>query len=127
VRFFVSFLTISSIILVFTGRTIYQIKFLIFRKTIAATHCINKNKPELLCNGICYLSQKIKLLEKVEPISENRPNNIPIKYPEIICSQSFDNHNLQLEESLFLISFYGTSLYSSPILSVSTPPPEQLI
>lgn len=30
-------------------------------KTIIDNYCVNKNKPELRCNGKCYLSKKIKL------------------------------------------------------------------
>ncbi|MCU0400752.1 MAG: hypothetical protein MUE75_07030 [Algoriphagus sp.] len=41
------------------GYTIIQAQFLLHRKEITAIYCINKDKPELECEGKCELSKRL--------------------------------------------------------------------
>lgn len=40
--------------------------FTLNQKYIASTLCINRDKPEMHCNGKCYLANKIKQVEEKE-------------------------------------------------------------
>ncbi len=42
------------------------------RKYIAAELCVNKNKPELHCNGKCYLMKKLKQAQEKEAKQEHQ-------------------------------------------------------
>lgn len=52
-------------LLVFTG-------FELNRKYIAAELCVNKNRPELNCNGKCYLMKKLKQAQDKEEKQERQ-------------------------------------------------------
>ncbi len=41
------------------GYTIIQTQFLLQRKEITAIYCVNKDKPELECEGKCELSKRL--------------------------------------------------------------------
>ncbi|MBL7739008.1 MAG: hypothetical protein JNK14_07305 [Chitinophagaceae bacterium] len=60
---------ISVILLfIFTAQTFYYAGitcwFYINRGYIAKTLCVNRSRPELKCNGQCFLSKKLKEAEK---------------------------------------------------------------
>ncbi|MHA4895584.1 hypothetical protein ACXZ1K_12595 [Pedobacter sp. PWIIR3] len=42
------------------------------QKYIAATLCVNKNKPEMHCNGKCYLMKKLKQAQEKEQRQERQ-------------------------------------------------------
>lgn len=41
------------------GYTLIQVHFYLDREQITALHCINKEKPELECNGKCELGKRL--------------------------------------------------------------------
>ena len=51
--------------------TIPFIEYLIQKDYIATVLCINKKKPELQCDGKCYLSQRIKEAALAQSASEH--------------------------------------------------------
>lgn len=57
--FFLILLTIGS----FGYKDYILINFSLHQDEIAAEHCVNKDKPELHCNGKCYLSKELKLID----------------------------------------------------------------
>ena len=48
-------------------KSVLVLNFRINQKEIAAAKCENKNKPEMNCEGKCYLSQQLKNAEPKEP------------------------------------------------------------
>lgn len=40
--------------------TIWQIHFYTNQQAIIAQECVNKNRPEMQCNGTCYLAKQLK-------------------------------------------------------------------
>ncbi|HNR15733.1 MAG TPA: hypothetical protein PKG90_03605 [Chitinophagaceae bacterium] len=56
------FVIIFSLQLFYT--TGFTIWFFVNRTTIAREHCINKDRPELKCDGKCFLNKKIKETEQ---------------------------------------------------------------
>lgn len=51
------------------------LEYAINKDYIAEVLCINKEKPELMCGGICYLDQKLTKIyeEENEPKNTNTP------------------------------------------------------
>lgn len=70
------FKQLSSLVLVLTFavgivfQTATICSFYLFEKETAKVNCINKNKPELKCNGQCQLTKKLTKAEPVEKASE---------------------------------------------------------
>lgn len=52
------------LLVIFTLQTFYTSAFTVWfyanRKAIAKEHCINKNRPELKCDGKCFLNRKMR-------------------------------------------------------------------
>lgn len=56
-------------------------------RRITEEHCINKDKPEMHCNGSCYLSQQMKETENPGPAFPNLEYLKDLS-PVIFCSQT---------------------------------------
>ena len=53
-----------SILLSKTAYSVFwQVNFYVNQKKIAAKECENKNRPEMHCNGKCYLAKQLKKAE----------------------------------------------------------------
>ncbi len=63
------FLVAAMLMTSFTRFFIYA-GFELNQEYIAKTLCVNRDKPELHCNGKCYLSNKIKQAEEKEKRTE---------------------------------------------------------
>ena len=48
---------------------------------ITAELCINKNRPELHCNGRCYLMKKLKQAEEKEQKQEKENSKMQVQFP----------------------------------------------
>jgi hypothetical protein len=90
--FFISFILFTSL-----SKTIVWINYKINFNYIKAELCINKNKPQLKCNGKCYLTKQIK---KTESAPKNFPTTLKIK----------DEFKFYLEDFNFL--------FNAPIKSI---------
>lgn len=72
--------------------------FFVNRSSIAKEKCINKEKPQLQCNGKCYLSKKLK--ETEEKKDENSSQQLkqwveagPCIIPSINFILQYENEN----------------------------------
>lgn len=59
--------------------------FEINQKYIAAELCVNRNRPELHCNGKCYLMRKLKQAEQKEKAQSE--NQRPVLQPGMIVEK----------------------------------------
>jgi hypothetical protein len=59
-RFFYTFLFVSLILSKIAYSIFWQVNFYLNQKDIAAIECVNKNRPEMHCNGKCYLAKQLK-------------------------------------------------------------------
>lgn len=90
---------------------------------IIETYCINKEKPELQCNGKCFLS---KQLENTNDTQNEKTTNIAIieaffpLYFEVSKPIQIKNKVLLFKEDNWKVS----SLYTSLSVSVLVPPPK---
>lgn len=62
-RILFSLLFISIILSKTAFGIFWQINFYLNQKEIAATECENKNRPELHCNGKCFLAKQLQKAE----------------------------------------------------------------
>jgi hypothetical protein len=69
--FFISFILFTSL-----SKTIVWINYIINYNYIKTELCLNKTKPQLKCNGKCYLNNQIK---KTESTPKNFPSTLKIK------------------------------------------------
>lgn len=81
------------LLLVFTLQTFYASGFTVWfyanRKAIANKHCINKNRPELKCDGKCFLSMKMK------EAGGHQDENAPLQVKQLLEGSPytlFNNH-----------------------------------
>lgn len=71
-----------SILLLFllTWQTVFQYGFICYwkinQKYIAQTQCENKDKPQMHCDGKCYLAKQLKKTEEKEASKDNLPSSI---------------------------------------------------
>ena len=85
---------------------------------IAATLCVNKNKPEVRCEGKCYLTKKLKQADE----KEKSPDQVQKKYQyEALVVSGFrltppsaKITNLPLTEPHFLLGTYITAIFQPP-------------
>ncbi len=68
----ISILLLFSLLTANFGNLFVFTGFELNRKYIAAELCVNKNKPELNCNGKCYLMKKLKQAQDKEEKQERQ-------------------------------------------------------
>lgn len=69
----------------------YLIDYQLRKDFIAKALCVNKQKPQLNCNGKCYLAKRLKATEEQENKAQH---NIFDKYeiPTMICEEVVNPH-----------------------------------
>lgn len=62
--------------------------FKINQKHIAEMFCVNKSKPQMACNGKCYLKNKLNKAEKAENTTSGKSNsNIKLINEELFINE----------------------------------------
>lgn len=56
-------LIVSSLLVHPTVKTIFLVQWKLNQQEITRVYCINKAKPEMQCNGQCYLAKKMRQIE----------------------------------------------------------------
>jgi len=100
-------LFISLIIFKPVAQLSWEIWYAVNIEYVAEELCENKEKPELECNGKCYLSKQLAKTEiEPEPDNKEKPNN-PYQIREIpfvlLCSfvEPVTEDTFELEKHLF--------------------------
>lgn len=114
------------LLLVFTLQTFYASGFTVWfyanRKAIASEHCINKNRPELKCDGKCFLSMKMK--EAGQHQDENAPLQVKqllegSPYTLLNCYFSLETPESSIEhQTVYTIRYnylHSASLFRPPL------------
>ncbi|WP_310588261.1 hypothetical protein [Dyadobacter sp. CY345] len=93
------------------------------REYIAKVLCENRQRPELKCNGQCYLAKKLKQQEdNKDKETTNRVQNLPVLqlFTQAVVSFKFSTDNYYfLDNPLF---FYQLAVYISPDSRLLRPP-----
>lgn len=114
------------LLLVFTLQTFYTSGFTVWfyanRKAIASEHCINKKRPELKCDGKCFLSMKMK------EAGQHQDENAPLQVKQLLEGSPYTllNNYLELEapesmikhQAVYTIRYsylHSTSLFRPPL------------
>lgn len=83
------------LLLVFTMQTFYASGFTLWfyanRKAIAQEHCINKNRPELKCDGKCFLSMKMK------EAGHHQDENAPLQVKQLLEGSPYTLFNSSID------------------------------
>ncbi|WP_369049265.1 hypothetical protein [Tenacibaculum sp. UWU-22] len=90
---------------------------------ISQVLCVNKDKPELHCNGKCYLNKELKKVQETEKNNKKIPRVEWEKIPTILQSElkfNFNNLNYFFKKLFFFYNFFSEGLTVSP----PTPPPK---
>lgn len=90
------------------------------RDYITKEFCVNKDKPELHCNGKCYLMKKLKQAEEKEQKQEKQEQKMLVQ--EALFPLRFVFKRYLVSERHFYIPA-GTDLPKSDPVSVFHPPP----
>ena len=97
--------------------------FHLHREYIAKVLCENRQRPELKCNGQCYLAKKLKQQEdNKDKETTNRVQNLPVLqlFTQAVNLFKFDFDYAQfLEKPSF---FYHLAIYISPASRLLRPP-----
>ena len=99
-----SFLLISIILSKVIYSIFWQVNFYMNQKEIAAIECVNKSRPEMHCNGKCYLA---KQLQKAEDNlnAKKEKNNQSLSHLKVIEGSFFIPNEIV---SFQINSFYIT-------------------
>lgn len=92
----------------------YLIDYKLRQNYIANVLCVNKNKPQLNCNGKCYLAKRLKAVEEKEKQAHHQAFE-KFELPIIICEEIFQPsfayiHKLQLKP-IHTYSFHYSTQY----------------
>ena len=95
---------------------------------ITEKFCVNKDKPELQCNGKCYLTKELaKASENDNPLSENKKNTnskIEILFISEISDYSFNQNYCELNKT---INTFYSNLYKWLFTNSTFHPPNFIV
>jgi hypothetical protein len=94
------------------------------QKIIADKYCINKSKPQLHCNGKCYLTKQLKALNDDETSNTSNSQKLTIKVaiePFIIEPINSYNPSFSLNKKEFF-SYQNVFLHTAFIAGIFHPP-----
>lgn len=87
--------------------------------------CVNKDKPDLECNGKCHL--KKELAKAAETQDKNTTHNFSVESNIVFVQNFIDfNWNFYQEKTVFKNHFYYNNLYQHSFCSVLFKPPVYL-
>lgn len=97
--------------------------FNINRNYIAKVLCENRDRPQLNCNGKCYLAKKLKQQqEKKDKETTERVSNTPIAHLFYLSVTRFFFSSNCFIQKLKPIFSYLAGIYNAPIYGILRPP-----
>ncbi len=117
------------LILLLLWQTIFKIGIITYWKvnqtSITNMLCENQDKPEMHCNGKCYLTKQLKQAEENNDISGFPMELLKLKYSEDFLIQNIKVYKKYTESNLKpYTSFYYTLFLSIGYLTSFFQPPE---
>lgn len=93
------FLQASILLLLLSVQTFYQAGlvgwFYANQDSIARAHCVNKNRPQMHCDGKCYLAKKLKQAEQQEANSPSGNNGNEKSDLTVFVAHKYQFHFLE--------------------------------
>ena len=115
---FLSSVLILSILLQAFSSTFVYLNYQLNKEYISKTLCVNKDKPQMHCNGKCHLKKQLDKEER----TENIPSGTKEKNELSIINQYYSLKLINTPLVQELKSFYCRADYSHPFFSVFHPP-----
>lgn len=127
------FLSIAFVT-VLLSKTLYglfwQINYYVNQQEITALECENKNRPEMHCNGQCYLAKQLQKADEelAQKKSTNERSVLQLKSIEsvLFCYKSFFSYNfltpILVAQNKNLAVFQKDNYHFQPTFSVFHPP-----
>lgn len=118
--------------LILVGPGMFKIGFIAYfhinRQNITEEHCVNKDRPELKCNGQCFFMQAI---EKIKEQERERESTIPnfiyqLEIPVFLSKNSFSPISL-ISKSDNQRNFMYSDMHSKFHFSRLLKPPQEPI
>lgn len=101
------------------SNTILWVNYELNKKAITEEFCVNKEKPELKCNGKCHLAEQLTKSNQTpaeQPTEVNYLPQIPLFYQEV--EQPVVVIDLNEKQTMHSIGFYSYS----PVFKIEHPP-----
>ena len=95
------------------------------KEYIASVICENRNKPELACNGKCYLNKKIEQSKNHDSHDHSLPQIDLSKYP--VAPVSVPTDELVADEFVQKSSFFTVFSHPQKYISSVLKPPQLLV
>ncbi|MBW6481866.1 MAG: hypothetical protein K0B10_02280 [Vicingaceae bacterium] len=123
-------ISIALITILFSGigvKSIITFHYFINQSEIIKLFCINKDKPELKCNGKCHLAQELKKVEANDdelpflPSQSNINTELIFKVIETILNLNV----LNADKKKYLFIYAETEI--KRYLSITYPPPKEIV
>jgi hypothetical protein len=91
------------------------VEYVLNQDYIAEFLCVNKDKPELQCNGKCHLVKEIEKQQESNPLSSLSISleNYPIGFVTILNTPLNNSFTLKKEHAFFYKNFYNLNVKSS--------------
>lgn len=90
---------------------------------IIETYCINKDKPEMKCDGKCYLSKQLTSVSQEQSGLENDSFILNAFFPVFTPPTHTVDHYCNLKVVVFSLSYYSNPIYSNPFWDHLLRPP----
>lgn len=115
----ISILLLFSLLTANFGNLFVFTGFELNRKYIAAELCVNKNKPELNCNGKCYLMKKLKQAQDKEEKQERQSRKPQVQEalvvtPIVFTQYAFSEIKLHIPASLGMPQDSHSAVFQPP-------------
>lgn len=127
-RILKSFFLVSLILSKVIYSAFWQMNFYLNQKEIAAIECENKDRPEMNCNGKCYLAKQLEKADN-ELADKKEKQEHSISILKLVETSVFvENWKLKFEVPAFnieeeLASYYYSSSYNLLLKSDIFHPP----
>lgn len=123
-----------SFVAVLLSKTLFslfwQVNFYWNQKEIAAIECENKNRPEMNCNGQCYLAKQLQKADEelAQKKSHNERSVLQLKSIEsvLFCFKSVLDFNFPTSDfsmnKIKLLAFQQDNYHFQPTFAIFHPP-----
>ncbi|WP_179316973.1 hypothetical protein [Winogradskyella undariae] len=106
-------------LLVISQRAVVMVHFKLNQKVIAKQFCVNQDKPELQCNGKCYLHKELQKKEHKD--SEKIINT---KNFDLVLNSNYEYHiDIKKITKKKELVIYQETQHKEPYLEILVPPP----
>ncbi|WP_179319546.1 hypothetical protein [Winogradskyella helgolandensis] len=117
-----SYIMTIMFLFVVSQQAVVIMHFKLNQKAITEQFCINKNKPELQCNGKCHLSKELQETENSDSEKIMTTKNLDLVF---YSNQEFETETkkgIKNNVKMIYIEFH----HSEPYLEILVPPPMQI-